>query len=68
MRIINDKPDNKEKKNVAVIITFCSGGSYDHLFTTIEQKVMEGTKVEVYACESSYLEKLITAFEGKPTD
>ena len=35
LRILNDKPDNKEKKTVAVIVTFCSGGSYDRLFSTI---------------------------------
>ena len=68
LRIINDKPDSKEKKTVAVIVTFCSGNSYDRLFSTIEQKAMEGTKVEVYACDSLYLEKLINAFDGKPHD
>ena len=29
---------------------------------------MEGTKVQVYACDSFYLENLIKAFEGKPSD
>jgi hypothetical protein len=29
---------------------------------------MEGTKVEVYACDSHYLQSLIEAFEGKPKD
>jgi len=29
---------------------------------------MEGTKVEVYACDSHYLPSLIEAFEGKPKD
>ena len=68
LRILNDKPDSKEKKTVAVIVTFCNGSSYDRLFSTIEQKAMEGTKVEVYACDSNYLENLIHAFEGKPVD
>jgi hypothetical protein len=68
LRLLNDKPENKEKKTVAVIITFTNGSSYDQLFTTFEQKAMEGTKVEVYACSSFYLEKLINAFEGKPHD
>lgn len=68
LRIINDKLEDKEKKVVAVIITFCNGSSYDHLFTTVEQKAIEGTKVEVYACESLYLPSLVEAFNGKPKD
>ena len=40
LRILNDKPENKEKKTVAVIVSFCSGGSYDALFTTVEQKAL----------------------------
>ena len=58
LRILNDNPDDKEKKTVAVIITFCNGGSYDQLFTTIKQKAIDGTKVEVYACDSLYLNSL----------
>lgn len=53
---------------MAVIVTFCTSGSYDNLFTTVEQKSLEGTKVEVYSCDSLYLEYLIDAFEGKPHD
>ena len=68
LRIINDKPENKEKKTVAVIVTFCNGCSYDALFTSVEQKALEGTKVEVYAGDSFYLEEMINAFEGKPSD
>lgn len=41
---------DKEKKIVAVIVTFMSGASYDHLFTSVEQKAEEGTQVLVYAC------------------
>ena len=62
LRIINDKPDDNEKKTVAVIVTFCNAGSYDPLFTTVEQKALEGTKVEVYACDSFYIENMINAF------
>lgn len=40
LRIINEKPEDKEKKTVAVIITFCNGGSYDPLFTSVEQKAL----------------------------
>jgi len=29
---------------------------------------MEGTKVEVYVCDSNYIHSLIEAFAGKPKD
>ena len=44
------KEKDPEKKVVAVIISFCNGASYDELFTTVEQKSLEGTQVLVYAC------------------
>lgn len=66
--LLNEKKEDKGKKVVAVIVTFCTGGSYDSLFSTVEQKSMEGTKVEVYACDSNYLAELVNAFEGKPKD
>lgn len=66
--MLNEKEEDKGKKVVAVIVTFCTGGSYDSLFTTVEQKSMEGTKVEVYSCDSNYLAELVKAFEGKPKD
>jgi hypothetical protein len=68
LRLLNDKAEEKDKKVVAVIVTLCSNGSYDSLFTSVEQKSMEGTKVEVYACDSHYLQALAQAFEGKPKD
>ena len=68
LKILNDKPEDRGKKTVAVIVTFCNGCSYDSLFTTVQQKALEGTKVEVYACSSAYLINLIKAFEGKPQD
>ena len=45
IRILNDCEEDKSKKTVAVIVTFCSGGSYDSLFTSIQQKALDGTKV-----------------------
>jgi hypothetical protein len=66
--LLNDKAEDKEKKVVAVIVTFSSIGSYDSLFTSVEQKSLEGTKVEVYACDSFYLDSLIKAFDGSPQD
>jgi hypothetical protein len=68
LRILNDKPENKDKKTVAVIITISNGSSYDGLFESVEQKAIEGTKVEVYACNAYYLKSLIEAFEGRPKD
>ena len=53
---------------VAVIVSFVAGSTYDELFTTVEQKSQEGTKVLVYSCGASYIPKMIEAFEGKPED
>lgn len=53
---------------MAVIVSFVGGGSYDELFTTVEQKSLEGTRVLVYSCGTGYIEKMIAAFEGKPAD
>lgn len=33
------KPADKNKKVVAVIVSFVSGSTYDSLFTSVEQKV-----------------------------
>ena len=35
LRILNDKPEDKGKKIVAIIISFCNCSSYDNLFTTV---------------------------------
>ncbi len=43
-----------------------SGCTYDELFSTVEQKSLEGTKVNVYSCMSDYAEQLFEAFQGKP--
>lgn len=48
-----------------MIVSFVNGSSYDHLFTSVEQKSEEGTKVLVYACSSAYLPKLLLMFEEK---
>ena len=45
IRILNDSEEDKNKKTVAVIVTFSNGGSYDKLFTSIKQKALDGTKV-----------------------
>ena len=45
-----------------------NGGTYDALFTSIQQESQEGTKVLVYTAPSSYITKFIAAFEGKPED
>jgi len=60
-------PDDT-KKTVAVIVTLNNDGSYDKLFTTVQQKSIDGTKVEVYECTSFYIDKLIDAFNGNCHD
>lgn len=50
--LLHTKEDDKNKKVVAVIVSFVTGMSYDNLFTTIEQKSLEGTRVLVYSCGS----------------
>ena len=61
LRIINEKPEDKDKKVVSVIVTMRIGGSYDKLFTEVKQRTKEGNKVEVYQCHSSYIDGLISA-------
>lgn len=66
IRMISPKDSND--KVVAVIVTFCSSCSYDNLFTTVQQKSLDGTRVVVYACDSLYVTDMIKAFEGNPQD
>lgn len=35
INLLNHKQEDKDKKVVAVIVSFVSGGSYDNLFTTV---------------------------------
>lgn len=51
-----------------MIVSFVCNSTYDNLFTSVEQKSDEGTKVLVYSCSSSYLPNLIKMFEGAPTN
>jgi hypothetical protein len=41
--LLGEPDDNK--KTVAVIVSFRNDTSYDELFTTVQQKTIEGTKV-----------------------
>jgi hypothetical protein len=45
-----------------------AGGSYDHLFSSVEQKSLEGTRVLVYQASCHYIGSLIKAYEGNPQD
>lgn len=56
------QPLDKEKKVVAVIISFVSGSTYDSLFTSVQQKVEEGTQVLVYSCHSGSLKDIDAGF------
>ena len=55
LTLLNSKKEDKDKKVVAVIVSFVAGSSYDDLFTTVEQKSMEGTKVLVYSAGVDYI-------------
>ena len=62
LRILNDRPEDRGKTVVSVIVTIKNGVSYDQLFTKVEQKIMDGNKVEVYQCNGDYIDSLISAF------
>ena len=62
------KAVDKEKKIVAVIVSFVSSNSYDHLFTSVEQQAEEGTQVLVYSVSSNSVKMILEAFEGKVED
>ena len=53
---------------MAVVVTINHNMSFDKLFTSVKQKAADGTKVEVYSCNSFYLNSLIQAFDGQPQD
>lgn len=50
---------------VAVIVTFCNCSSYDNLFTSVQQKSQEGTKVLVYSCSSDSFDLIFKEFKGE---
>lgn len=66
--LLEEKEDQEgtPRKVVAVIVTICSENSYDPLFTTIRQKSVDGTKVEVYTCPATYISGLCDTFNGEP--
>lgn len=68
LTLLNNKEEDKNKEVVAIIITLHTSASYDHLFTSVQQKSLEGTRVLVYAGDSYYLTKLMQAFEDNPQD
>jgi hypothetical protein len=47
LRLVSKKKEGA--KVAAVVVTFCSGCSYDSLFTSQEQKSEEGSQTLVYA-------------------
>lgn len=62
------KNAEQDKKLVAVIISFHEGGSYDELFTSVQQKAEEGTQVLVYSCSSYASQYILEAFHNEPED
>merc|ERR1712228_27796 len=53
------KEDTKELKLSSVIITICDGSSYDSLFSSVEQKSGDGSRVSVYSCTAKDIKQLI---------
>jgi hypothetical protein len=75
MRIDNDSirlishPGHEPKPGdilSAVIVTICSGSSYDHLFASVPQVAGEGTCVAVYAVSPGALKYLTAALLDTP--
>lgn len=52
---------------VAVIVSFINGCSYDQLFTSVEQKSQEGTRVLVYSCTSPFVATMLKGFKAPET-
>jgi hypothetical protein len=55
------------KQIAAIIVSFSSGSSYDDLFSSVEQKTMEGSQVLVYACSATAVTKIFDAMREKPS-
>ena len=45
-----------------------NGSSYDHLFTSVEQKAEEGTQVLVYSCNSNTVSYIVQAFNNEASE
>lgn len=63
-----DDAEYMKAKTAAIIVSICSGSSYDNLFTSVKQKSQEGTKTMVFAVSGSAVDLLIAGFEGKSED
>ena len=48
---------------VALIVTFVSGCTYDPLFTQVQQKSKEGTRVLVYSCDSTFSSCILSSLK-----
>lgn len=51
-----------------MIVSFVNGFSYDSLFTTVQQKSQEGTKVQVYACGAASVSEILKGIKGEPVE
>ena len=51
-----------------MIVTFVNGSSYDHLFSSMEQKAEEGTQVLVYSCNSNSVSAILNGFNNETDD
>ena len=64
LQLLHADKQTEEEKLAAVIVSLSSGGSYDKLFTTVEQKSLKGTRVEVYKGNSQCVTELMKALTG----
>ena len=46
-----------------MIVTFVGGCTYDPLFTQVQQKSKEGTKVLVFSCDTSFALSILEALK-----
>jgi len=55
---------NLEDKNiVGMVVTMCSGSTYDGVFTSVEQKAGEGERVAVYSCSDIHPTQLLESLQ-----
>jgi hypothetical protein len=57
-KISQTSPSEKDLPVISLIITLCSGSSYDELFTKIQQKAPEGGRISVYSVDLASVGRL----------
>merc|ERR1712217_1025299 len=66
VRLLQDaRPQKKDLRLSAVVVTICNGSSYDPVFQTVPQEGVEGTYVATYEVTGS-LKPVLEALNGGP--